>query len=278
MVDAGFEPAKALPADLQSAPVGRLGNPPKRNVKESNFHRFYPASFSKAVQRADICLHSIILFYTIYIFCQYGSNLVYIIPEVRIMKIKNQILKLRDLGYSYRQIEQKLNCSKGTIAYHCGEGQKDKTTNRRIVNRSKKHPLVRKIEYFNNKYNKPLLKSSKEIKTLNRILRLKIESFSIIEKGVYNNMSFTVQEFLDKVGDHPICSLTGRSIDLMKPASYQLDHIIPRSKGGLSNIDNCQLLCKAANQAKHDLSLEEFIQLCKEVVDYHKLREQDSNL
>jgi hypothetical protein len=27
-------------------------------VKESNFHRFYPASFSKAVQRADICLHS----------------------------------------------------------------------------------------------------------------------------------------------------------------------------------------------------------------------------
>jgi len=29
-VDAGFEPAKALPADLQSAPVGHLGNPPKR--------------------------------------------------------------------------------------------------------------------------------------------------------------------------------------------------------------------------------------------------------
>lgn len=194
------------------------------------------------------------------------------------MKLKDQILELRSLGYSYRQIQEKLNCSKGTIAYHCGQGQKDKTANRRILNRSKQHPLIRKIEYFKNKYDKPLLKLSTENKTLNRILRLKIESFSMIEKGVYNNMSFTVQEFLNKVGDHPTCSLTGRPINLMKPSSYQLDHIVPRSKGGLNNIDNCQLLCKEANQAKHDLTMEEFIQLCKEIVDYNKLREQDSNL
>ena len=91
-------------------------------------------------------------------------------------------------------------------------------------------------------------------------------------------MAFTIQEFLDKVGDHPICSLTGRSIDLMKPASYQLDHIVPRSKGGDNSLDNCQLTCKEANQAKHNLTKKEFLQLCKEVVDYHKLREQDSNL
>lgn len=66
------------------------------------------------------------------------------------MKVKNQILELREQGYSYRQIQSKLGCSKGTISYHCGENQKEKHTERRITNRKKQHPLVRKIEYFNN--------------------------------------------------------------------------------------------------------------------------------
>ena len=46
------------------------------------------------------------------------------------MKISEQILALREQGKSYRQIERELGCSKGTIAYHLGEGQKAKTTYR----------------------------------------------------------------------------------------------------------------------------------------------------
>jgi 5-methylcytosine-specific restriction endonuclease McrA len=184
------------------------------------------------------------------------------------MSLKEQILKLRNDGKSYSYIQKELQCAKSTISYHCGEGQVEKTTNRRIANRAKQHPLVRKIENFQLNYNKPPPKSPKEIKTFNRILRLKIEKFSVIQRGVYNSMSFTIQEFLNKVGDNPTCSLTGKPIDLMKPKSYQLDHIIPRSKGGDNSLDNCQLTCREANQAKNNLSMEEFIALCREVVAY----------
>ena len=40
--------------------------------------------------------------------------------------MKQEILKLRAEGKTYDQIQVLLNCSKGTIAYHCGEGQKEK--------------------------------------------------------------------------------------------------------------------------------------------------------
>lgn len=44
--------------------------------------------------------------------------------------LKNNILELKSQGLSYRQIQEKLGCSKGTIAYHLGTGQKDKTLKR----------------------------------------------------------------------------------------------------------------------------------------------------
>jgi transposase len=46
------------------------------------------------------------------------------------MKHKENILKLRNEGKSYRQIQEILSCSKGTIAYHLGSGQKEKTHKR----------------------------------------------------------------------------------------------------------------------------------------------------
>ena len=41
-------------------------------------------------------------------------------------EIKKEILELHAEGFSYKQICEKLNCSKGTVAYHCGKGQKEK--------------------------------------------------------------------------------------------------------------------------------------------------------
>lgn len=44
--------------------------------------------------------------------------------------MKARILELHALGASYRQIQAQLGCSKGTIAYHLGVGQKLKATKR----------------------------------------------------------------------------------------------------------------------------------------------------
>lgn len=37
--------------------------------------------------------------------------------------LKPQILSLRNQGKSYREIQKELNCSKGTINYHCKENE-----------------------------------------------------------------------------------------------------------------------------------------------------------
>lgn len=51
--------------------------------------------------------------------------------------IKEQIFELRNKGYSYSQIKEALNCSKGTIAYHLGVGQRDKAHKRTRDRRNK---------------------------------------------------------------------------------------------------------------------------------------------
>ena len=44
----------------------------------------------------------------------------------RLRGLAEQIIKLANKGMSYRQIEKQLGCSKSTIAYHLGKGQKEK--------------------------------------------------------------------------------------------------------------------------------------------------------
>jgi len=162
--------------------------------------------------------------------------------------MRDKIIQLRDEGKSYRAIQAELKCSRGTISYHCGEGQKEKTLCRNRSNRS----------------------------TLLGILKRKKDNFCSIGKkkckGNYGRKRaeslFSSKDFLQKLTDNPICYLTGRKIDLTLPKTYQCDHIIPSSKGGTNSMDNMGLACKQANVAKNDMSVEEFVQLCKEVLEF----------
>lgn len=156
--------------------------------------------------------------------------------------MKEQILKLRGEGKSYNEIQKELGCSKGTIAYHCGAGQKEKTQNR--------------------------LKNHR--KTLDGILKRKKDNFSNLNRkkqyGRRVHLSFSAEEFKQKIINNSICYLTGRQIDVFKPSTWSCDHIVPVSKGGSANLNNLGVTCKEANKAKDDLSVEKFLQLCKEVL------------
>jgi predicted transcriptional regulator len=60
--------------------------------------------------------------------------------------MKDQILLLRSLGYSYKEIKNELGCSLSTISYHCGAEQKDKNLVRLRDRRNKKRKYIQECK------------------------------------------------------------------------------------------------------------------------------------
>lgn len=190
------------------------------------------------------------------------------------MKLKDQILKLRDEGKSYRDIQQILGCSKATISYHCGEGQKQKTKDRCKNLRTGdfiKYSIINKIDRFRRSCLK-YRKAREDYKShLKKRISGKVSDFHRTRNNMrqYNKTSFTSDDILNMYNINPICSLTGRPINLEDTRSWELDHIIPASKGGPDTLENCQITCREVNFAKGNLSMEEFISLCKDVLTHN---------
>jgi len=193
-------------------------------------------------------------------------------------ELSKQIQELRNAGKTYNQIVAILGCSKSSVCYHCDNTQKQKTQNRTKLYRSQpKHDkiirivypkLASKIYHFqNHSFNRRKHYYFKNnIITIHRALKCKYFQF------MRNNLMkppFKQQQLLDKIGPNPICYLTGLPIDLTKPSTYQFDHIIPASKNGDSSLDNLGICAKQANTAKSDMTPDEFINLCKLVLQHN---------
>lgn len=179
--------------------------------------------------------------------------------------MKDQILNLRKKGLSYNDIQQKLKCSKSTISYHCGQDQKIKKNQRQQQRRSS-NVLIQKVENFRNRKSKNIIYDL-DNRDPHKILYMKLQRFSMNRKTRKVKQQFSLQDLIDKIGDNPTCYLTGRPIDLSDGRSYHLDHIVPISRGGSNDLSNCQIACKEANQAKNNLSYNEFVKLCQEVIN-----------
>lgn len=169
--------------------------------------------------------------------------------------LRDKIFKLRSAGKSYRQIEQLLGCSKSTIAYHCSSVQKEKTKTRK-KNRKNTNAMAKKVDNF------------KSRKMKNKVEKFACRSIDKKENKNYkaSKLTFTWQEVLTKFEENPVCYLTGDKLDLSKPSQLSLDHKIPVSKGGNNTLCNLGFTSHQANQSKSDMTVEEYLELCKKVL------------
>ena len=66
------------------------------------------------------------------------------------------------------------------------------------------------------------------------------------------------------------CALTGRKLD----RSAELDHKLPKARGGTNELSNLQWVTHAANRVKRDLTDAEFLALCQDCARWIGMRIQ----
>lgn len=81
---------------------------------------------------------------------------------------------------------------------------------------------------------------------------------------------FSYKEVLNKYNNSTIITdyISGDIIDITKD-NYNLDHIIPKAKGGLNTIDNLAIVTPTSNKVKSDLTKEELLEFCEKMLKYN---------
>jgi len=181
---------------------------------------------------------------------------------------KENILKLRAEGKSYSQIRKELGCSETIISYHLNLS----TRNRAKHQSAKTHPFQTKLYRFKRTDCGPknINFERKRKKTINDKLLSKIKTFhKILGTTMSEKSSFTVKDIINKFGEKPKCYLTGIELDIYDTKTYQFDHIIPRSRGGQNTLDNLGIASTKANQCKNNMTPDEFMNMCKLVLEHN---------
>lgn len=129
---------------------------------------------------------------------------------------------------------------------------------------------VWRTEYLSNPKRRMIQKTAQIKYRLSNPLQKKVAAFHEMtnrRNGKKCSRKFTYAEFLAKVGDTPICYLTKAKIDLNKPETYSIDHVVPISKGGDNSIDNAGLIRRDVNEVKDSNTPQQLFPICIEILE-----------
>lgn len=183
------------------------------------------------------------------------------IPETGFGK---QIVELRKQGKSYSQIASELGCVKSSVAYYCNKTTKQKINDR--VNRYKKECsgwfyFGKQVTDFKQRI-KGIGKPEK-CKDWNKKLRTAVSNFKSSNMKQNELLEYSYKDALNHLGGMKTkCYLTGDNIDIEKD-NFNLDHILPLDKGGSNELSNMGITTPSANASKTNLTVEEYLELCK---------------
>ena len=194
--------------------------------------------------------------------------------------MKEEILKLRKKGKTYKEIVNKLGCAKSTIAYHCNP-EYNKSSKKRRAERRKDFKWIKvekKVDTFRNKKSsKTFLIPEKIDKTF--LTSEKVDDYEKIKSRIgtkicnfqrkyskHSNKKFCTKDIIKMIEENPYCYLTGDKIDISYPSGFALDHKLPACRGGSNELDNLGICTLISNQSKSYQTIDEYIELCKKVL------------
>jgi|TARA_R100000482_G_C5113305_1_gene141682 5-methylcytosine-specific restriction endonuclease McrA len=184
--------------------------------------------------------------------------------------LNKQIIALRKKGLPFSKIAKQLKCSISTVSYALRKKTRIKSKQKQDKLPKHKKTITNKIYSFKNT---PTPKQNKKLWYINKTPRQISKAISTKASTFQRSMTFNYKDVYRKYGDHFPCALTGRPLNFKDPDTYEYDHILPTSRGGENTLDNMQIVCPEVNRAKQNLTDQEFIDLCKEVVIHagHKI-------
>ena len=188
------------------------------------------------------------------------------------MSLKEKILELKLKGLSQSKIVEKLGCAKSTVCWHFNPEKQLK----KARDRKKKIPdyevknCRNMSRFFCAKTENKQFCKIKDL-TFNQAHaknRERLKNFSKHYKSDTMEQKTKIKYVKEKYGITEsnttfTCRYTAKILDWTRPEEYQYDHIIPRSRGGENTLENLQIISKEANQAKGDMTHEEFVNFIK---------------